>query len=165
MVNAYWRTLLADQHMDWISNSAKRLCPDDFEDFKHYREKSQNEKAQSTSSDVKSVYGGLDIDAVRRLTRVHQSMLCAIHDRHLFVTTKGYIGVGHQEVYAGDLVCILFGGKTPFVLRHERTYLKEEGGAPFTPFSFFGAAYVHGIMDGEAMKDVNESNTLDFIIR
>ena len=37
-INAYWRTLLADQIVDKPSMSAKRLCPSDFEDFELWKE-------------------------------------------------------------------------------------------------------------------------------
>ena len=45
------------------------------------------------------------------------------------------------DVRKGDNISILFGGQVPFILRqHGETYqLKSE-------------CYVHGVMDGEAMK-------------
>jgi len=61
--------------------------------------------------------------------------------RRMFLTEKGYLGVGPTAVKAGDEVVIVPGAAVPFVLRkHGNIRL------------LVGEAYVHGIMDGEAMK-------------
>jgi hypothetical protein len=39
------------------------------------------------------------------------------HDRLLYLTNKGFIGLGPALMCVGDLVCVLFGGITPFILR------------------------------------------------
>ena len=41
----------------------------------------------------------------------------------------------------GDCVCVLFGGDTPFILRPKDN----------SEWQFIAEAYVHGIMDGEAL--------------
>ena len=63
--------------------------------------------------------------------------------RRLFVTEKGYIGLGAQSVQKGDKVFVFPGGIVPFVLR-----TSIEG-----YYRLVGEAYVHGIMRGEALKD------------
>jgi len=62
-------------------------------------------------------------------------------ERKLFRTQKGYIGLGSPLLESGDLICILFGTRTPFAL-------KKRGDA----FEFIEDCYVHGIMDGEAVE-------------
>ena len=62
-------------------------------------------------------------------------------NRALFSTERGYIGLGPPHCRPGDLVCILFGGEVPFVLR-------PVGGR----YQLVGDAYVHGIMEGEALS-------------
>ena len=62
--------------------------------------------------------------------------------RKLFGTKEGYIGVGDVTLQADDLVCLLFGGKVPFILR------KMEG-----HYRFIGECYLHGIMFGEAVGE------------
>jgi hypothetical protein len=42
----------------------------------------------------------------------------------------------------GDLVCILFGGITPFILRAKDDY-----------YALVGDAYVYGLMEGEAIRE------------
>ena len=62
--------------------------------------------------------------------------------RKPYLTQKGYVGLGHEGMQVGDLVCILQGGPVPFLLR--RTERGEH--------VLVRDTYVHGIMDGEFMK-------------
>jgi hypothetical protein len=55
-------------------------------------------------------------------------------------TAKGYFVLGPKVLEAGDVVCILFGGKMPFCLRPWGQH-----------YLLVGECYVHGLMDGEAM--------------
>ncbi|KAF2423016.1 HET-domain-containing protein [Tothia fuscella] len=60
--------------------------------------------------------------------------------RSIFSTGNGYVGLGSNALRVDDVVCVLFGGRVPFVLRPCGGY-----------YQFVGDAYVHGMMDGEAM--------------
>jgi hypothetical protein len=62
--------------------------------------------------------------------------------RKLFGTKDGYIGLGDDTLKADDLVCVLFGGKMPFILRRMEGYYK-----------FIGECYLHGIMESEAVEE------------
>lgn len=61
-----------------------------------------------------------------------------------------------EESLPGDLICILFGGQTPFVLREVEDMseaLREESivaGGDGKIYVLIGESYIHGIMDGEA---------------
>ena len=61
----------------------------------------------------------------------------------LFVTQKGYVGLGAKSIQTGDKVFVFPGGFVPFVLR-----ASTDG-----YYRLVGEAYVHGIMRGEALKD------------
>jgi len=69
-------------------------------------------------------------------------MKLQIDGRSFLWTEKGYMGVGPCITQPGDLLCILFGAKVPFVLRQ----VDDPG-----RFKLVGEAYCHGIMQGEAM--------------
>ena len=58
----------------------------------------------------------------------------------IFRSKMNFIGTGSNHIQPGDLICVLYGGQTPFVLR------REDGGM----FRLIGDCYVHGIMEGEA---------------
>ena len=63
--------------------------------------------------------------------------------RRLFTTIAGRVGLGGNSCRSGDLVCILLGCPTSLILRQNGV-----------TFQLIGEAYVHGLMDGEAMKGV-----------
>ena len=62
--------------------------------------------------------------------------------RRGFIGELGFMGVGPLDMETGDLVCVIFGGKFPFVLRETSS---AEGGE----YRLIGEAYCDGIMDGE----------------
>jgi hypothetical protein len=68
--------------------------------------------------------------------------------RRIFRTVKGYYGLGPPLIENGDIVCVLFGGKTPFCLRRiDRHY------------ELVGECYVFGLMNCEAI-DMMEKGEL-----
>lgn len=62
--------------------------------------------------------------------------------RTLFVTQTGYIGLGPLTMQATDMVCVLLGCSVPVVIRREGP----------NRLVLVGECYMHGIMDGEALK-------------
>ena len=71
------------------------------------------------------------INAVRRRSRY----------RCLAATKRGYLGAVPERVKTGDWICMLKGASHLFLIR--------EAGANFT---YIGPAYVHGLMNGEALE-------------
>ena len=61
-------------------------------------------------------------------------------NRKFFTTTKDLIGLGPRSMCKGDIICILSGGRVPYVLREERDHHR-----------LIGEAYVHGLMEGQAV--------------
>ncbi|KAI0903915.1 HET-domain-containing protein [Ustulina deusta] len=65
----------------------------------------------------------------------------ASENRAFARSQKGYYVLGPGVMAAGDVICILFGGKLPFCLRPcGHRYL------------LVGECYAHGLMEGEAMR-------------
>lgn len=64
------------------------------------------------------------------------------NNRRFFRTEEDRLGWGPDQMRGGDVVCVLSGVDVPLVLRHSG----DSG------FEVIGDAYVHGIMDGEAMS-------------
>lgn len=62
--------------------------------------------------------------------------------RRIFVTRKGYYGLGDESLKNGDKICVLFGGDSPFIIRQSNTGNHQ----------LIGEAYVHGIMNGEYLN-------------
>jgi hypothetical protein len=82
--------------------------------------------------------------------------------RRLFVSTKGYVGLAPFHAEVGDLICILFGGQTPFILRncfHAHPQLPHTFSGEGRTHFFVGESYVHGIMDGEAYEEFKRDDS------
>lgn len=62
--------------------------------------------------------------------------------RRMFRTKTGHFGLGSSNITPGDQVVVLFGGKTPFVLRQKEGY-----------YRLISDCYVHGIMSGELVTE------------
>ena len=68
------------------------------------------------------------------------SLYC--HHRRIFWTENQKFGLGPQCMRPGDIVVVLYGGNTPYILRPKGdSYL------------FLGQAYIHTIMHGEVLDD------------
>ncbi|KAH8897871.1 hypothetical protein GQ53DRAFT_837633 [Thozetella sp. PMI_491] len=63
--------------------------------------------------------------------------------RRVFRTAEGYLGIGNSRLQDGDAVMLVAGASTPFIFR------SVDGQ---NTFSLVGEAYVHGVMDGEALN-------------
>jgi len=78
--------------------------------------------------------------------------------RRLFRTSRGYLGIGPEDTQPGDRICILTGGHMPLVMRPTEDFLMLRDtlyrGSRWT---LIGESYVHGIMDGEAMIEFQQS--------
>lgn len=54
----------------------------------------------------------------------------------------------------GDVLCVLFGGNVPYIIR-----TKDD-----ESHNFIGECYTHGIMDGEALQYMNENDVQSFTL-
>ncbi|PHH89676.1 hypothetical protein CDD83_5529 [Cordyceps sp. RAO-2017] len=74
---------------------------------------------------------------------VAQAIKSVFRDRRIFRTERGYLGIGPRKLREGDQVMLVAGAELPFIFRQN---------ADRKTVSFVGAAYVHGIMNGEAVE-------------
>jgi hypothetical protein len=66
----------------------------------------------------------------------------------VFYTDTGYIGMGPASTDVGDEVCILEGGKVPYMIR---SVLAKD--APVREWNLVGECYVSGVMKGEFVEN------------
>jgi hypothetical protein len=98
------------------------------------------------------------LNSVSRGGDAHAWIDCAglsSRQRRFFRTAKGYYGIGPLIVKDGDFVCVLLGGRTPFILRPVGD-----------DYNLVGECYVHGFMHGEAIEQMEngERNLESFCI-
>jgi hypothetical protein len=72
----------------------------------------------------------------------------SLSQRTLFETSRGYFGLGPVGLQTGDDVCVIFGCNIPHILRICRGTREH---------LLVGETYVHGIMNGEVIKMVDEN--------
>ena len=73
----------------------------------------------------------------------------AMDTRVIFTTKRGLIGIGPPYIQAGDLLCIIIGAQTPFLVRKRMSPVPEKA-APV--YELVGDCYVHGLMNGEGLS-------------
>ncbi|OJD33101.1 ankyrin and het domain-containing protein [Diplodia corticola] len=76
-----------------------------------------------------------------------------LHGRRPFRTARGFLGIGPEHLSEQDSIWILPGAHVPLVLR-------DVGQAQWL---VVGEAYVHGIMDGEALEKTPEFQNIELV--
>ena len=97
------------------------------------------EQANAPAGETNPVF---NMDGASSHGIVHDHVMTVTCGRRLIMGQGRHIGLGPAETQHGDIVCVLFGGKLPFVLRPTETPREYE---------YVGNCYVHGIMGGEAL--------------
>ena len=99
---------------------------------------------------------GLAEDELLSALAYDLSVSAATSERRLFVSLDQRMGLVPNAAREGDVICVLFGGQMPLVLRPKREF-----------FELIGEAYVYGIMDGEAMQDLEAGkyHEQDFVLQ
>ena len=150
ILNAYWRTLCHDCSLEEAEGPLRRATTDDRfvhdewwwncvvkENFKSSKERKELMNLASCCKAFQTTVDDLSTD------------------RRFFTSSSGYIGLVPSTTIIGDRVCVLSGGRMPYVLRpsHKKTG-EHSGDSP--EYTFVGDAYVHGLMDGEAIDMVEQ---------
>ena len=90
-----------------------------------------------------------------RVYALDKSSAAAVENSCFFDTRSySFMGLGPRATKKGDVVAVLNGGRTPFVMRKVVEDVTGESGAT-ARYELIGSCYVHGIMDGEAVRNPN----------
>lgn len=152
--DAFWRTLCLDVEAGSVlqmnpASKTKRTGPRDESIYMVFWYRELLAHYEFPQPDV--VRNAAEIDIF------HAHISHATARRQFFVSREGFIGLGPPDTKVGDKICVLAGGKMPFILRDleegERGKNKSE---PGTYCRLLGDAYVHGLMDGQAVKVVED---------
>ncbi|KAJ4376237.1 hypothetical protein N0V83_001520 [Neocucurbitaria cava] len=117
-LNIWWRTLFGDT----LSREARI-------------DSSEEDKASIPPKDR---------DGVENLCKhLTEYLQIQVHDgRRMFKTRHGRLGLAPPGAESGDVVCVLFGGDVPYVLRR----------MGMDNWLFVGECYLHDMMDGQALS-------------
>ena len=76
----------------------------------------------------------------------------ALQGRRFFITEQGLMGLGPPSLRKDDLICLIVGGDTPFVLREDSTTTHDSLDHRSRFVRMIGPAYVHTTMSGEVLS-------------
>jgi hypothetical protein len=104
--------------------------------------------------------------ALDHLTHCHTHLRNVLPNRAFFITNDGLMGLGPKDVRPGDEVTVLSGSGVPLILRStcvstvllDQTDDECQHFRAITRYTMIGDAYVHGIMNGEAVGGFDWDN-------
>lgn len=102
---------------------------------------------------LKAAEASQDGDEEGQADSWYEAVLLALHSRRPFITSTGYVGLCPSHVAVGDVVCIFYGAKAPYVIRPGK----------YETFTLVGEAFVQGIMYGEFLKAKPASQTFTLV--
>lgn len=146
--DALWRTLI------WNANDTDRYpVPDEFGNY-FRRLKAGQDVLVDQSSSAAEPENAQKIAPTGVAKEYYNAFVRHGLNRRFFITSRGYLGSGPPDMKDDDHICILMGGKPPFILRDSQ----DHPGC----YELVGHAYVHGIMHGEALGYLDAHAETDF---
>jgi hypothetical protein len=93
-----------------------------------------------------------------------KSLFGASRGRCFFRTDTGYMGLRPPGTEPGDLFVALHGGKALYILRPSPTHIHRNLYPRSCPrkYNFIGECYLHGAMDGEAIRAYKASGMIPY---
>ncbi|KAK3313959.1 heterokaryon incompatibility protein-domain-containing protein [Apodospora peruviana] len=82
---------------------------------------------------------------------IESSTTGMVEARRFCRTEGGRLGQVRKEAQVGDSVCVIFGAEVPYVIRPIEA--EDHGGEGVRCYRLIGDAFVHGVMQGEALVD------------
>lgn len=105
------------------------------------------------------VYDKLQVP-LSQLTDEDVTLVKALHDharitwgRVVIMGSDSKLGLAHEDVKEGDLICIIHGSKVPLILRPKGNV-----------YRLLGQCYYEGVMRGEALKGWKEEEADQFVL-
>jgi hypothetical protein len=126
-----WRTAVADQEIRQ-GNTKPKLSEE--------RISSVHEALKDKDLSLTQVQTMIDAG----LGDYYEQLQVVAQGRRPLLTSTGYLGIGPNETQPGDVLVILLVAQVPYILRRH----SED-----STLRLVGEAYVHGLMNGEAMKE------------
>jgi hypothetical protein len=95
------------------------------------------------------------LEETQEAHHMRKSMAYTVGYRQFFYTKNGYMGVGPIALRVGDKICGFLGGQMLYAIRPRlKSNLQE--------YTFLGECYVHGFMDGEALRYRDDGSVESF---
>lgn len=151
MEEAIWRTMIGDRYP--FERPAPKVLG---EHCRRWLGELESLNGSKTDLHSRWLVGDLSPSSQEAIAWMEAFEKCAA-GRRLFVTARGFIGMGPPGATVDDEVVLIFGAATPFVVRHpegSKCGLFSSLGCNL-PFHMVGECYIHGLMDGEGLRLVS----------
>lgn len=128
----------------------------------HGEEASRMKKKRPEMSS-KSSETSLQIDARMYVANQRRAM----HNRRFFLTSTGYMGIGHRALGVGDTCVVVKGANVPFILRkggggEDKKEMNQKTSPKPHPWRLISESYIQGIMRGTTtITTTNDSERSD----
>ncbi|WKT54197.1 Heterokaryon incompatibility [Fusarium oxysporum f. sp. vasinfectum] len=186
ITEAFWRTIIGDREMlkprpaassagevfqvlvelikvDWtlfenLDLDFTRVAKGDFSQIIDIFAQMDYEQIEMISGLLSSLQtlGGAHL----RGTRFAKDAVACAGGRRWGVTNSGHMGFIPPRSMPDDLVCLIYGTQTPYILR--RNVGQGSGDSKWT-YTLVGECYMHGMMDGEALQNQNKEGWFTLI--
>jgi hypothetical protein len=151
--DAWLRTLCAD--CCWGANSARRANSHDIAFFSRNQSFEHqdlllidNPKHHSEpTGEFFRLENGDEVFSKDHWSDIWDMVQSVIQGRKLFLTRRGYLGLGNDQISSGDSIFILPGAPTPLVLRKQRV-VDTLSSQKSPRYRLISGCYIHGVMDG-----------------
>jgi WD40 repeat protein len=144
-INAHSRTVIADRTEYMVELGGQDGDEDVVVSYVRWRKYLMGDPCVRLMSDVEKE--GISMYDIYAKISIRRSYIA---------TENGRLGLAPMGTEVGDLICIMYGANTPYVVR-SNGYNK--------PMTLIGDAYVDGIMYGEALLIPERRSNYDIIIR
>jgi len=166
--NAWWRTILQDHA--WGSAKTQRasnrhistltMLGDFWTSSKTPNGEGLTEYLQQSAGIDKTSFEEIkseenDYSNSLLMNTIHEHLNIVTENKKLFLTEKGYLGIANRDILEQDEIFILPGSTVPIVLRPSMPSLNGEHGT--VSYQNVGDCYLHGIMDGEDVNEINDT--------
>jgi hypothetical protein len=134
----FWRTVIANK-----THEKKPVTPEYAQYYKSWVAIMNLNTSETTyESNLEQYY------QMNRECSIFSSALSVnLTGRQAFITDNGNAGLTFPETIEGDVVCIILGANTPFILRENPSRDGEQA-----TYQLVGEAYMYGFMDGEGLE-------------
>ncbi|KFY27065.1 hypothetical protein V493_03716 [Pseudogymnoascus sp. VKM F-4281 (FW-2241)] len=126
---AFWRTMLLNLTANWD------LAPPEYSGyFQQFLDFVLNRGATTPQGPQNLL--------MENLSQIENALYLHGVGWRMCVTKNGRLGKVLKSVEVGDVICVLYGGEVPYVIRPSVN----------GHYKFIGSCYIHGLMDGEACQ-------------
>jgi hypothetical protein len=145
--NAFWRTIVAD-------GGLHGGYPPPYYQFARQHAFFGRAAEADINTELLSTPNKLSSELTEFLRRA-QTVICSrVLMQAIIGDTDKNLGLAPKLVREGDLICILYGVSVPVVLRKFSDNKEKD----MKCYILIGECYVHGMMDGEAFRTIQEMN-------